>query len=112
GFDPRHHTGGAAPRHRHPARERYAPLAAETVCESASGGAAQGRLEDGAELALFALRVDGAPMRTPPLPSRLSSLPEPAVPPEAACRVAQRFMFHCYNLEHEDGMMMRNFSVI
>jgi FtsP/CotA-like multicopper oxidase with cupredoxin domain len=223
-FDPRHHTRGAAPRHRHPARERYAPLAAETVCESASGGAAEGRLEDGAELALFALRVDGTPMRTPPLPSRLSVLPEPAaqpetptrrmrldfdertgflidqtpyaaeeiglsvnrgtrevweiknspismphpmhlhgfgfrvlrrqgtygdarrlatepdgrlatdlgvkdtvvlwpnetvwlavdftLPQEAAFRGAQRFMFHCHNLEHEDGMMMRNFSVI
>jgi len=223
-FDPRHHTGGAAPRHRHAARERYAPLAAGTVCESASGGAAEDRLEDGAELALFALRVDGTPMRTPPLPSRLSVLPEPAaqpetptrrmrldfderagflidqtpyradeiafsvsrgarevweiknspismphpmhlhgfgfrvlrrqgtygdarrlatepggrlatdlgvkdtvvlwpnetlwlamdftLPQEAAFRNAQRFMFHCHNLEHEDGMMMRNFSVV
>jgi len=222
-FDPRHHTHGVAPRHRHPARERYAPLAAETVCESASGGA-EGRLADGAELALFALRVDGTAMRTPPLPSRLSALPEPAarpeaptrrmrldfderagflidqtpyradeiafsvsrgarevweiknspismphpmhlhgfgfrvlrrqgtygdarplatepggrlatdlgvkdtvvlwpnetlwlavdftLPQEAAFRGAQRFMFHCHNLEHEDGMMMRNFSVI
>src|ERR1700704_5483062 len=64
-FDPRHHTQGAAPRHRHPARERYAPLAAETVCESATGrnagsdagsgagGEAQDRLADGAELPLF-----------------------------------------------------------
>ncbi len=223
-FDPRHHTGGAAPRHRHPARERYAPLAAETVCESASGDGAQGRLDDGAELALFSLRVDGTPMRTPPLPSRLSALPESAarpeaptrrlrldfderagflidqtpyradeiafsvsrgareiweiknspismphpmhlhgfgfrvlrrqgtygearrlaaepsgrlvtdlgvkdtvvlwpnetlwlamdftLPEEAAFRGTQRFMFHCHNLEHEDGMMMRNFSVI
>jgi FtsP/CotA-like multicopper oxidase with cupredoxin domain len=223
-FDPRHHTRGAAPRHRHPARERYAPLAAGSVCESTSSGAAEGRLEDGAELALFALRVDGTPMRTPPLPSRLSVLPEPAaqpetpmrrmrldfdegagflidqtpyradeiafsvgrgtrevweiknspismphpmhlhgfgfrvlrrqgtygdarrlatepdgrlatdlgvkdtvvlwpnetvwlavdfkLPQEAAFRGAQRFMFHCHNLEHEDGMLMRNFSVI
>ena len=215
---------GAAPRHRHPARERYAPLAAGTVCESASGGAAEGRLADGAELALFALRVDGTPMHTPPLPSRLSALPEPAarpeaptrrlrldfderagflidqtpyradeiafsvsrgarevweiknspismphpmhlhgfgfrvlrrqgtygearrlatepdgrlatdlgvkdtvvlwpnetlwlamdftLPQEAAFRGAQRFMFHCHNLEHEDGMMMRNFTVV
>src|SRR5438046_4819868 len=85
-FDPRHHTGGAAPRHRHPARERYAPLAAETVCESASGDGAQGRLDDGAELALFSLRVDGTPMRTPPLPSRLSALPESAARPEAPTR--------------------------
>ncbi len=223
-FDPRHHTHGAAPRHRHPARERYAPLAAETVCESTSGGAAEGRLAEGAELALFALRVDGTPMRTPPLPPRLSALPEPAarpeastrrmrldfdertgflidqtpyradeiafsvsrgtrevweiknspismphpmhlhgfgfrvlrrqgtygdarrlatepdgrlatdlgvkdtvvlwpnetvwlamdftLPQEAAFRGAQRFMFHCHNLEHEDGMMMRNFTVV
>src|SRR5947207_499415 len=215
---------GSAPRHRHPARERYAPLAAGTVCESASGDGAQGRLADGAELALFSLRVDGTPMRTPPLPSRLSALPESAarpeaptrrlrldfderagflidqtpyradeiafsvsrgareigeiknspiwmphpmhlhgfgfrvlrrqgtygearrlaaepsgrlvtdlgvkdtvvlwpnetlwlamdftLPEEAAFRGTQRFMFHCHNLEHEDGMMMRNFSVI
>src|SRR5213083_2733374 len=34
------------------------------------------------------------------------------LPPEAAFRGAQRFMFHCHNLEHEDGMMMRNFTVI
>src|SRR2546426_24383 len=214
----------AAPRHRHPARERYAPLAAESVCESAPGGEPQDRLADGAELPLFALRVDGTPMRTPPLPSWLSALPEPAarpeaptrrmrldfderagflidqtpyradeiafsvsrgarevweiknspismphpmhlhgfgfrvlrrqgtygearrlatepggrlatdlgvkdtvvlwpnetvwlavdftLPQEAAFRGAQRFMFHCHNLEHEDGMMMRNFSVV
>ena len=24
----------------------------------------------------------------------------------------QRYMFHCHNLEHEDGMMMRNFAVV
>src|SRR5882762_3074292 len=223
-FDPRHHTHGAAPRHRHAARERYAPLAAGTVCESTSGGAAKDQLAEGAELPLFALRVDGAPMRMPPLPSRLSALtqaaarPETAtrrmrldfdegagflidqtpyradeiafsvsrgarevweiknspismphpmhlhgfgfrvlrrqgtygdarrlatepdgrlatdlgvkdtvvlwpnetvwlavdftLPQEVAFRGAQRFMFHCHNLEHEDGMMMRNFSVI
>ena len=35
-FDARHHTQGAAPRHRHPARERYAPLAQESVCENGS----------------------------------------------------------------------------
>jgi FtsP/CotA-like multicopper oxidase with cupredoxin domain len=34
------------------------------------------------------------------------------LPQEAAFRGAQRFMFHCHNLEHEDGMMMRNFSVL
>ena len=223
-FDPRHHTHGTAPRHRHPARERYAPLAAETVCESTSGGA-ENPLPDGAELALFALRVDGAPATAgSALPSRLSalaeaaagaeaatrrmrldfderagflidqtpyrvdeiafsvsrgtrevweiknspiSMPHPmhlhgfgfrvlrrqgtfggarrlateaggrfptdlgvkdtvvlwpnetvwlamdfALPQEAAFRGAQRFMFHCHNLEHEDGMMMRNFTVV
>ena len=224
-FDPRHHAHGAAPRHRHPARERYAPLAAETVCESTSGGDAQDRLADGAELPLFALRVDGAsaPAASSP-PSRLSaladagtgpqaptrrirldfdertgflidqspyrvdeigftvsrgtrevweirnspiSMPHPmhlhgfgvrvlrrqgtyggarrlatetgarfpsdlgvkdtvvlwpnetvwlevdfTLPGDAAFRGAQRFMFHCHNLEHEDAMMMRNFTVI
>jgi len=34
------------------------------------------------------------------------------LPQEAAFRGAQRFMFHCHNLEHEDGMMMRNFTVV
>src|SRR5207247_9485060 len=64
---------------------RCAQLAAEAVCESVSGSA-EGGLEDGAELALFALRVDGTAMRTPPLPSRLSVLPEPAAQPEAPTR--------------------------
>lgn len=35
-----------------------------------------------------------------------------ALPAEAAFQGAQRYMFHCHNLEHEDGMMMRNFSVL
>jgi FtsP/CotA-like multicopper oxidase with cupredoxin domain len=224
-FDARHHTQGAAPRHRHPARERYAPLAAEGVCESAPGGQPQSELADGAALPLFMLRVEGSPARAAPaLPARLSALPELAVQPEAptrrlrldfderagflidqtpyapdeagfsmnrgarevweiknspismphpmhlhgfgfrvlrrqgtfggaralarepggrfatdlgvkdtvvvwpnetlwlgvdftlpqeaAFRGPQRFMFHCHNLEHEDGMMMRNFSVL
>ena len=34
------------------------------------------------------------------------------LPQEAAFRGAQRFMLHCHNLEHEDGMMMRNFTVL
>ncbi len=34
-----------------------------------------------------------------------------ALPKEAAFGGAQRYMFHCHNLEHEDGMMMRNFAV-
>ena len=232
-FDPRHHAPGTAPRHRHPARERYAPLAAATVCESPAerkagsdaGGATAARLADGAELPLFTLRVDGAlaPAAASP-PSRLSalaqadaaaqaptrrlrldfderagflidqspyrpdetafsvsrgarevweiknsplSMPHPmhlhgfgfrvlrrqgtyggarrlatetgarfptdlgvkdtvvlwpnetawlavdfTLPGDAAFRGAQRFMLHCHNLEHEDGMMMRNFTVL
>jgi FtsP/CotA-like multicopper oxidase with cupredoxin domain len=235
-FDPRHHATGAAPRHRHPARERYAPLAAGTICESTPGskaggdagdgasGEAHDRVADGAELALFTLRVEGAAARSVSSPpARLSSLagtgavteattrrmrldfdertgflidqtpyrpdetgfsvgrgtrevweiknspismPHPmhlhgfgfrvlrrqgtysgaralatesgarfptdlgvkdtvvlwpnetlwlaadfTLPGDAAFRGAQRFMFHCHNLEHEDGMMMRNFTV-
>lgn len=34
-----------------------------------------------------------------------------SLPADAAFAGRQRFMFHCHNLEHEDGMMMRNFSV-
>src|SRR5262245_14987668 len=34
-----------------------------------------------------------------------------ALPEDAAFRGRQRYMFHCHNLEHEDGMMMRNFAV-
>jgi FtsP/CotA-like multicopper oxidase with cupredoxin domain len=222
-FDPRHHAHGTASRHRHPARERYAPLAAATVCETAPGEGRE-RLPDGAPLALFSLRVEGRPTRTPPLPGRVSALTEAPVPPdtptrrmrldfdegagflidqtpykadesgfsvkrgtrevweiknspismphpmhlhgfgfrvlrrqgtfgaarrlatepggrfatdlgvkdtvlawpnetlwlaldftlpeEAAFRGRQRFMFHCHNLEHEDGMMMRNLTVV
>ena len=33
------------------------------------------------------------------------------LPREAAFGGPQRFMFHCHNLEHEDGMMMRNITV-
>jgi FtsP/CotA-like multicopper oxidase with cupredoxin domain len=223
-FDPRHHTQGIAPRHRHPARDRYAPLAASSLCETAPGGDSPDRLPDGAELPLFTLRVAGATRAAPPLPSRLSvladaaaapqdatrrirldfderagflidqtpyrldelaftvkrgtreiweirnspiSMPHPmhlhgfgfrvlrrqgtygaarrfatesgtrfptdlgvkdtvllwpnetiwlavdfALPEDAAFRGAQRYMFHCHNLEHEDGMMMRNFAVL
>ncbi len=35
-----------------------------------------------------------------------------ALPGDAAFRGRQRYMFHCHNLEHEDGMMMRNFAVV
>ena len=34
------------------------------------------------------------------------------LPEEAAFSGRQRFMFHCHNLEHEDGMMMRNLTVV
>jgi FtsP/CotA-like multicopper oxidase with cupredoxin domain len=35
-----------------------------------------------------------------------------ALPDDAAFRGRQRYMFHCHNLEHEDGMMMVNFAVL
>jgi blue copper oxidase len=35
-----------------------------------------------------------------------------ALPADTAFRGAQRYMFHCHNLEHEDAMMMRNFAVL
>ena len=35
-----------------------------------------------------------------------------ALPQDAAFHGRQRYMFHCHNLEHEDGMMMRNFAVV
>lgn len=35
-----------------------------------------------------------------------------SLPDDAAFRGRQRYMFHCHNLEHEDGMMMRNFAVL
>ena len=224
-FDARHHTQGAAPRHRHPARERYAPLAAESVCEAAPGAERKDAPADGAELALFTLRIEGRGRgRAPALPARLSTLldsstssdaptrrirldfderlgfiidqtpyaidetgfsvgrgarevweiknspismphamhvhgfgfrvlrrqgtfgaarrlaTEPGgrfptdlgvkdtvlawpnetlwlaldftLPPEAAFGGPQRYMFHCHNLEHEDGMMMRNITVL
>ena len=34
-----------------------------------------------------------------------------SLPDDPAFRGPQRYMFHCHNLEHEDGMMMRNFAV-
>jgi FtsP/CotA-like multicopper oxidase with cupredoxin domain len=34
------------------------------------------------------------------------------LPEDAAFRGRQRYMLHCHNLEHEDGMMMRNFAVL
>jgi FtsP/CotA-like multicopper oxidase with cupredoxin domain len=84
-FDARHHTQGSVPKHRHPARERYAPLAAEAVCETSSTSS-EGPT-DGSELALFTLTVEGsAAARTPPLPTRLSALEEPLPAPDAPTR--------------------------
>ena len=84
-FDARHHTQGTVPMHRHPARERYAPLAAEAVCETSS--TAPKGPTDGSELALFALTVEGpATARTPSLPTRLSALEEPVPAPDAPTR--------------------------
>jgi blue copper oxidase len=83
-FDARHHTQGAAPRHRHPARARYTPLAAEAVCENISelrDGPA-----DGAQIDLFSIRVEGAPARIPALPTRLSALTEAAPAPDTPTR--------------------------
>lgn len=34
-----------------------------------------------------------------------------SLPDDDAFRGPQRYMFHCHNLEHEDGMMMRNITV-
>ncbi|MET0656946.1 MAG: multicopper oxidase domain-containing protein [Steroidobacteraceae bacterium] len=225
-FDPRHQMRGAMPQQqRHPARERYAPLSAETVCGGALRPDTGDRLPDGAVLPLFALRVEGVGRpAVPALPSRLSalqdasapvgatmrrmhldfderagflidqtpyrldeiafranrgaqevweirnspiSMPHPmhlhgfgfrvlrrqgtygdardlatessrrlptdlgikdtvvlwpnetlwlaidfTLPEDASFRGQQRYMFHCHNLEHEDGMMMRNYAVL
>jgi blue copper oxidase len=224
-FDPRHQARGGRLAHRHPARERFPPLAGEKVCAPPAAGSAADALPDGAELALFTLRAGGtAKSGSPPLPARISSLPEAvaeadaaprrmkldfderigflidempyrpdeiafsvgrgtrevweirnspismphpmhlhgfgfrvlrrqatfgparrlaihgsgrlptdlglkdtvvvwpnetlwlavdfALPDDAEFRGRQRYMFHCHNLEHEDGMMMRNFAVL
>jgi suppressor of ftsI/bilirubin oxidase len=34
-----------------------------------------------------------------------------SLPDDPGFRGPQRYLFHCHNLEHEDGMMMRNFAV-
>jgi FtsP/CotA-like multicopper oxidase with cupredoxin domain len=85
-FDARHHAQSAAAAHRHPARERYAPLARESVCETPGPAEAKDLPADGAELALFALRVEGASARTPALPARLSALSEAAPAPDTPTR--------------------------
>jgi blue copper oxidase len=224
-FDPRHQARGGKLAHRHPARERFPPLAGERICASPATGSTADALPDGAELPLFTLRMSGAARSVSlPLPARLSALPEAvaaadtaprrmrldfderagflideapyrpdeiafsvargarevweirnspismphpmhlhgfsfrvlrrqatfgparrlathgsgrlptdlgvkdtvvvwpnetlwlavdfALPGDAAFRGRQRYMFHCHNLEHEDGMMMRNFAVV
>jgi FtsP/CotA-like multicopper oxidase with cupredoxin domain len=224
-FDPRQRAGAAPVPHAHRARERYAPLAAEAVCEDREARPAAAALPDGAELPLFSLQVEARlPAQAPPLPAELSALPEAAawpgapmrrmrldfseqegflidqtpyrsdevafsvargarevweiknspistahpmhlhgfgfrvlrrqgtfgparalatesggrlptdlgvkdtvtlwpnetvwlgvdfaLPEDPAFRGRQRYMFHCHNLEHEDGMMMRNFAVL
>ena len=75
-FDARHHGQSAAVAHRHPARQRYAPLAQESVCETSERDDAKNHPADGVALALFALRVEGAVARAPALPARLSALSE------------------------------------
>ncbi len=95
-FDPRHHAkDAAASAHRHPARERYAPLAAAAVCEGAALAEAAEALPDGAAMPLFALRVGGAaglqPVteKPPPCPPPKTS-PPPAEPlPQPRARTAR-----------------------
>ena len=84
-FDPRHQMRGAGIAHRHPARERYPPLAGETTCGSPARDSGA-FLPDGAELALFALRVAGAAGAAPPLPARISTLPDAVAAADAAPR--------------------------
>jgi blue copper oxidase len=90
-FDARQQTRGTPPPRHHPARDRYPPLAAAAIC--ASAGDPGDRLPDGAALNLFTLRVGAAPARAaPPLPSRLSALPDAAAgPPEATRRMRLDF---------------------
>jgi len=38
--------------------------------------------------------------------------PDFSLPINADFAGAQRYLFHCHNLEHEDGMMMRNFTIL
>jgi blue copper oxidase len=86
-FDARQQTRGNIPHHRHPARERYGPLASATVCEAAPGRDTKDGPADGAALPLFTLRVVGkASQPSPSLPSQLSSLDDVTALPEAPTR--------------------------
>ncbi len=81
-FDARHHAHAPAARHRHSARDRYPPLAAEAVCESAGRPDPGERLPDGAELSLFALGVEGAAVRAlRPVPSGSQAFRTRSQPP-------------------------------
>ena len=83
-FDPRHQAHGGTLAHRHPARDRFPALAADTVCAQPSGS---GSIPDGAELPLFTLSVGGSARGAPPpLPAHLSSLPEASASTEAPSR--------------------------
>ena len=84
-FDPRHQVRGAGIAHRHPARDRYPPLAGESMCGSPARDSSA-FLPDGAELALFALRVAGAAGAAPTLPARISTLPDAVAAADAATR--------------------------
>jgi FtsP/CotA-like multicopper oxidase with cupredoxin domain len=84
-FDPRHQARGGALAHRHPGRALHPPLAAEKVCTTSPAGTDQ--LPDGAELPLFTLRVRNTPGGAlPPLPARLSALPDASAPSDAETR--------------------------
>jgi suppressor of ftsI/bilirubin oxidase len=86
-FDPRHQAHGGRLAHDHPARHHYAPLAGESVCALPGRSAAAHALPDGAELALFTLSVDrAADSALPPLPARLSTLPDAPAATDAAPR--------------------------
>jgi blue copper oxidase len=90
-FDPRHQAKGGRLAHVHPARERYAPLAAEAVCADGASGAANA-MPDGAELLLFTLRIAASGgSELPSLPARLSSLAEPAGLPTTPRRMRLDF---------------------
>jgi len=85
-FDPRHQARDGRVAH-HPARDQYPPLAVDTICAPGSGRDAAYFLPDGAELALFTLSVGGAAgAAPPPLPARISTLPEAAAAADAAPR--------------------------
>ena len=87
-FDPRHHHAhGAGLAHLHPARAKYPPLATVKICDPAGGRDAADVLPDGAELPLFTLSAGGATrVAVPPLPARISALPEAVAAADAVAR--------------------------